>query len=273
MPNLSQVDPRVIYAMFKGEPGTRKSTQALSFPGKQYWFSWDRKMQSLIVPMRLWNIDPSLIDYDDYADWNSAKAKLERFQTDCPYDVLIFDSITSCADMTLRQTLKMKSGVTRQSGQAAGMQIAGIAINEIEDYNAESSALNELIAITKDIQDYKYRQGTIVTIILIAHIMEVTKQVNNKQVMSRTIVTAGKRVAAKLPAYCSEVYHFGMEKSIIEGGEGDLIIRTQHSGNDFARTALNLPNEIKFGADPLYKKWIAPAIAKLKEKQPEITRL
>ena len=33
-----------LYCMFKGEPGTRKSTQALSFPGPQYWFSWDRKM-------------------------------------------------------------------------------------------------------------------------------------------------------------------------------------------------------------------------------------
>jgi hypothetical protein len=29
---------------------------------------------------------------------------------------------------------------------------------------------------------------------------------------SRTIVTAGKRVAAKIPAYCSEVYHFGIKK-------------------------------------------------------------
>jgi hypothetical protein len=266
MPKLSDVDPGIIYAMFKGEPGTRKSTQALSFPGRQYWFSWDRKMQGIQLPMKLWGINPDLVDYDDYHDWNAAKAKLEKFQVECPYDLLVFDSVTSCADMVLRQTLDLKVGMTRGSGQAAGMKIAGIAINEIEDYNAESSALNELIALTKDIQDYKRKRGEPLTIILIAHIMDVSKMINGKMVASRTIVTAGKRVAAKLPAYCSEVYHFGVETAIIEGSSGDLVVRTQHNGYDFARTSLNLPAEIKFGDSPLYSGWIKPAIAKMREK-------
>ena len=38
--------------------------------------------------------------------------------------------------------------------QTAGKLIAGIAVNEIEDYNAESAALQELIALTKDIHIY-----------------------------------------------------------------------------------------------------------------------
>lgn len=272
MPNLSTIDPSILYCMFKGEPGSRKSTQALSFPTPQYWFSWDRKMQSLLVPMRNWGIDPKLIEYDDYEDWNKPSKKLESFQLNCPYSTLVFDSITSCADMTLRQTLKSKGGTTRKSGATAGKQIAGIDINELEDYNAESSALNELIALTKDIQSYKKSQGQPLTIILIAHVMEITKQVEGKMVMNRTIVTAGKRVAAKIPAYCTEVYHFGNEKSVVVGQAGDYMLATENTGDDFARTALNLPREIKFGNEPLYNKWIEPAIKKLQEPVSIINR-
>jgi hypothetical protein len=47
MANMNEVNFNSLYCMFKGEPGTRKSTQALSFPGPQYWFSWDRKMNGI----------------------------------------------------------------------------------------------------------------------------------------------------------------------------------------------------------------------------------
>ena len=265
MANMENIDPSIMYTMLKGEPGTRKSTQALSYPGKQFWFSWDRKMQGILLPMRKWGIDPKRIDYEDYDDWNKPKQQLEKFQVNCPYDVLIFDSITSCADMTLRQTLSLKAGAVRRSGAQAGKMIAGIAVNEIEDYNAESSALNELIAITKDIQNYKKSQGQALTIILIAHVMEVQKTVNNEQIASRTIVTAGKRVAAKIPAYCSEVYHFGVEKSMVAGQGGAITIKTHHTGDDFARTALDLPPTITIGDDPLYDKYIKPAIERMKQ--------
>lgn len=259
---MTAVDPSLIYALFKGEPGTRKSTQALSFPTPQYWFSWDRKMNSLIVPMRKWNIDPILIDQDSYDNWDKARIKLESFQSTCKYATLVFDTLTSCADMTLRQSRKSKS--------SGGKKIGSIQVDDIEDYNAESAALNELIALTKDIQDYHYTQGKIINIILIAHVLEVTKtSLDNKVNVTRSIVTAGKRVSAKIPAYCSEVYHFGMEKSFVVGQGGDYIALTEGSGDDFARTALDLPKSIKFGSDKLYDRWIKPAIETLKQ-QPQL---
>ncbi len=261
MPTLNNVDPSVQYVMFKGEPGTRKSTHALSYPKKQYWFSWDRKMSGIIVPARKWGIDMSQIEYDDYDDWSKASKKLEQLQLNCPYKTLVFDSITSCADMTLRQTLKLKSGAIRSSGAKAGKQIAGITVNEIEDYNAESSALNELIALTKDIHAFHK-----VNIILIAHVMEAAyNNVTTGQTrISRTIVTAGKRVAAKIPAYCTEVYHFGVKKGMVEGQGGEYVAITENTGDDFARSALDLPLELKLREDPLYETHILPAIEKLK---------
>jgi hypothetical protein len=137
MPTMSDANFNALYCMFKGEPGTRKSTQALSFPGPQYWFSWDGKMTGIYLPMRKWGIDPKSIVYDDYDDWTKARLKLEQLQVNCPYKTIVADSITSCADMTLRQTTRLKYGVKRASGAAAGKLIAGIAVNEIEDYNAD----------------------------------------------------------------------------------------------------------------------------------------
>lgn len=262
MPNLSETDPSRIYAMFKGEPGTRKSTSALSFLplGKQYWFSWDRKMNGILLPAQRWGFNTRDVDYDDYDDWNKASVKLEKFRTDIKgYKTLVFDSITSCADCILRQTLNSKSGVTRRSGAVAGKQIAGININEIEDYNAESSALNELIAVTKDIQSYHK-----INIILIAHVMQADYRNTTTGVthISRSIVTAGKRVAAKIPSVCSEVYHFNIKKAFSENAGGKYTCLTSHTGDDFARTSYDLPAEIEFDDKPLYDNWIKPAIQK-----------
>lgn len=261
MPTMESVDPEAMAYMFKGEPGLRKSTQALSFPGPQYWFSWDQKMNSLILPMRKWGIDPKTITFDDYEDWTKAKAKLEQLKVNCPYKTVIFDSVTSMADMTLRQTIQLKYGAKRQSGAAAGKLIAGIAVNEIEDYNAESTALNELLAGAKDLIRYHK-----INVILIAHVVKAEYRDTAKKVthISRQIVTASKNTAAKFPAYMNEVYHFNIEQGFVEGQGGDYTLLTEHTGDDFARTGLGLDRMIKFGDKPIYATWIRPAIDKMK---------
>lgn len=260
MPTLKDIDPELMFVMMKGEPGLRKSTQALSFPGPQYWFSWDRKMSGILIPFKKWNLPADHITYDDYDDWSKASKKLESFQATCPYDTLVFDSLTSMADMTLRQTISKEKG---------GKTIANIRVNSIEDYSAESSALQELIALAKDIQSYHARQGNRkIKIVLIAHVVqaEYRNATTNTTHISRTIVTAGKKVAPKIPAYCTEVWHFN--RKITGGFQGaasaEYSMLTQHSGDDYARTSLDLPNEIVFGDDPLYSKWIKPAIDRLK---------
>jgi len=257
---MDEINLDSLYCLMKGEPGTRKSTSALSFPKPMYFFSWDKKMRSLLLPMRAWNINPKDIQYDDYDDWSKARAKLEQLQVNCPFKTIVLDSITSCADCALQQTMKLKYGTTRKSGATAGKTVAGIAINELEDYNAESAALAELISLTKDIHTYHK-----VNIILIAHVIQVDyKSVAGETHVSRTIVTAGKKIAGKIPAYCEEVYHFNIEKSIDTSQGGNYALLTQHTGDDFARTSLPLEKKIIFGNDPLYDKWILPAINQLK---------
>lgn len=260
MPSLETVTPtKGLFCMFKGEPGTRKSTQALSFPKPQYWFSWDRKMNALLIPQKEWGIDSSLIEYDNYDDWNKGRAKMEKLQVKCKYKTIIVDSFTSLADTILRQVIKGKIGKKRVSGADAGKIISGIPVNEVEDFNAEAAALTETMAILKDIQAYHK-----INIILIAHVIQADyKNLEGATHVSRTIVTAAKKIAAKIPAYCDEVYHFNvkggsMRKETVYG------LLTQHTGDDFARTVLPLDKEIEFGNNPIYETYLKPAIAQLK---------
>lgn len=262
MPDLSQSKIEAVYTLLKGEPGTRKSTQALSYPKPQYWFSWDMKMNALLLPMMKWGISPKEIKFDNYTDWNKPKAKLEEFQLNCPFKTLVFDSITSGADAINRQTLKLKQGTSTRSGADAGKLIAGIPVNTIEDFNAEDSALKELVALTKDINNYHK-----VNIILIAHIVQKEmKSPDGKTHMARILVTAGKSIAQKIPAYCDEAYHFNIKSGIDTSQGGQYALKTVHTGDDYARTMLDLPEEIVFGSDQLYDKWIRPAIDKLNER-------
>jgi hypothetical protein len=218
-------------------------------------------MNGIYLPMKKWGIDPKTIQYDDYDDWAKPKKKLEQLQVSCPFKTIIIDSITSMADMTLRQTMRVKYGTTRQSGATAGKLVAGIAVNEIEDYNAESSAIQELISLTKDINVYHK-----VNVILIAHVVKAEYRDTTKKTthISRQIVTAGKNVAAKIPAYCGEVYHFNIDAGFVEGAGGAYTLLTTHTGDDFARTALELPTKIELGDKPLYDTWVKPAIDKMK---------
>jgi len=252
MPNMSNVTLNSLFCLFKGEPGTRKSTAALSFPRPQYWFSWDRKMESLIIPMRNWGVKPEEVEYDDYTEWSKAEKKLKDFQVNCKFKTLIVDTITSNADGINKGTMRIKGEPNK---------VGGIPVNSIEDYKAEESALQDLVSKLKDIHKY---HGT--NVILIAHVIQREQVREGKTHMARTIVTAGKGIAQKIPGYCTEVYHFNIKPDMQADKEGNYALKTTHTGDDFARTSLPLPPEIVFGNRPLYDEFLLPVIQKFNPK-------
>lgn len=257
MPSLADVKMNALFTMMKGEPGTRKSTCALSYPTPQYWISTDQKMEALTLPSKRWGIRPNDIQFDDYTDWAKPAAKLEQLQLNCPFRTIIVDSITSIGDCMTSQVRKAKKG--------EGKKIGGIAVSGLEEFNAESSAFMDLIAMLKDI--HKFHK---VNIIMIAHVLGARKDndANKLTHHSRIIVTGAEKISAKLASYMTEAYHFNIKNDFDADKEGHYALLTSHTGNDYARTSLPLSREVVFDADPLYEKWIAPAIKKLEEEQP-----
>lgn len=261
MPTLSDVKlDDGLFTMFKGEPGTRKSTQALSYPLPQYWFSTDQKMEALQLPAKRWGIDMSKVHFDDYVDWKDPRNKLEAFRTNCPYKTLIIDSITSIGDAMTSQVRKAK----KDDGVSTKV-IGGIQVSGLEEFNAESQAFKEMISLLKDVSKYHK-----LYVILIAHVIGQRKdEDNNKQTHhSRIIVTGAAQIGAKIASYVTEAYHFNIRAGFEANSEGKYGCLTVHTGNDYARTSLPLPREIEFNNDPLFEKWIAPAIKKQMEEKP-----
>ena len=263
MQSLDKERVETVFAMFKGEPGTRKSTQALSFPTPQYWFPTDGKMNALVLPAKYWGVSLADVHYDKYTDYNSVIKKLNEFQLKCPYKTLVIDSITSMADVINRQTIKLKSGTTTKDGAEKGIRVGGIPVNSLEDYKAEASAFQELIAVCKDIQVFHK-----INIILIAHVIgDRPVSAGDQTHFARIIITGGKTISGKIPAYCDETYHFNVEADINADMPGKYGCLTVHTGADFARTALPLERKIIFGDKPLYAGWIKPAMDKLNAQQ------
>lgn len=259
-PTLDNVKLDALFTMFKGEPGTRKSTSALSYPTPQFWISTDRKMEALQLPAKRWGVSMKDVNYEDYTDWDKPRTKLEQLQTRCPYKTIIVDSVTSLGDSMTSQVRKFKKGGD------GGKKIGGISVSGFEEYNAEASAFQELIALLKDIHGY---HG--VHVILIAHVVGQRKGDDNNNLThhARVIITGGDKIAGKLASYMTEVYHFNVESAMnVDSGEGKYGIFTTHTGNDYARTSLPLDRRILFNNQPLYERWIKPAIEKLNNEQP-----
>jgi len=260
MPTLESVNLDSLITMLKGEPGTRKSTCALSWPTPQYWFSTDRKMQALMLPMKRWGINPKEVQYDDYIDWTKMKNKLEQFQLNCPFRTIIVDSVTSSGDNITGEV----KGIKRTKNE--GKIIGNINVSGLEEYNAEASAFQEMIALLSDIGEYHK-----INVILIAHVIGQRKNDDNNKLThhSRVIITGGDRISGKIASRMTEVYHFNIEQEFnVDSGEGKYGLFTTHTGNDYARTCLPLERKIVFNNEPLYEKWIKPAIEKLKAEQP-----
>lgn len=251
-----------LFTLMKGEPGTRKSTSALSYPTPQYWVSTDQKMEALVKPARNWGIKKTDIEADDYNDWDKPRKFLEGLRVNCKYKTIIIDSITSIGDCMTSQVKKSKKDDNK------GKALGGIVVSGFDEFNAEASAFQDLIALTKDI--HKYHK---INIIMIAHVIAARKDndVNKLTHHSRTIVTGGEKISAKLASYMTEVYHFNIGTSFDADAEGNYELLTVHTGNDYARTSLDIPRKIQFNDKQLYSEWIKPSIDKMSNR-PEMAK-
>lgn len=243
-----------VLAMFKGEPGTWKSSSAITFPTPQFWFSQDGKMNSVMKPARLHGVDISQVEYEEYKTWTEMERKVESLQLNCKYKTLIIDSVTTVGDTVNFETLGIKSKDDK------GKKIGGIRVNSIEDYNAQAAAFTSLLSRMKDIRAFHNTN-----IILIAHVVG-ERVITEKSVTNaaRTIVTGGKAISGKIPAYCDEIYHFDVVPNPVEGAMPDFQIFTVPTGFDFARTALSLPTRFLISPNKnLWKDFVEPAITQM----------
>lgn len=247
---LSDVTPgKRIFGMLKGEPGTGKTLAAASFAklGRTYIFDCEGRIAPIVTYYS--KIAPEVIqniEFDTYTSYFALKSKLEAFKVSCPYKTIIIDSLTSLADLILRQIFGAKGD--------KGKKVGGIKVTDLEDFGGESSGLMEVLDLSRVIKAH---------MLWTAHVLVVTEKVGMATHVSRSLLTGGKKIGAKLPAYFDEVYHFNVEADMDVAKGPTYTALTRHVGEDWSKTALDLPPRIDFTNKLFVEELIkyAPAIA------------
>ena len=237
MPSFDDFIPgKDLKVILKGEPATRKTSAAASFPGTTKWWDADHKIGSLWTPKQK-GLVAAEIDYEEINTYIDLKPKLIQQTKYNPYDNTVIDSLSNLIDRQLYAWSKDGKKITR-----------GIKVNEIEDWLAESTMITELMEIIEEISG---------NVFLICHVWKSEQEILGSPVrILRQIVTGGKKAAAKLPSKFNEVWHFQSEAGI-ETETTEYKCLFENSEIDFARTALGIPRKIDW-TDKSFYECIAP---------------
>lgn len=238
--------------LYVGPPGSAKTVSAaswvLSDPDKPiYIFDLDGRVAPLLrfYPKHLNRIET---DYYGPNDFPKVNKKLDALQSKCPYSTVIFDGLTSLGDQLINYMLSLRGagGDKEGKGKKAGiLELAGP-----EDFGGEARGLSMMLDIGRSLPCH---------FILTAHYLMITyeDQITKKTHVQRQLVTAGKKVAAKVPIYFDEMYYFDTESAMAINAPPKYICRTAGGSGFSAKTALPLPTIIdvtinKPGVDPYF---------------------
>ncbi len=192
----------------KGRTGSGKTIASC---GKEfrpvYVFDTDQRMTSVIDYYRRLDGNATGIEYDSFhmgMSFNKLDKRMDELLISCPYKTVVLGSLTSYIHIVLVHILNLKAGVARNSNKPA-KNIAGIQVNELEDYNAEDAAIIfELIGFLMALK------GQGVNIILEAHVTPIEYKNLDGSIRQTVleILTKGKKAPAQIPGYFDEVWNF-----------------------------------------------------------------
>lgn len=218
--------------LWKGDPGVGKSVAAGSFPDPIYFFDFDGRMEPVV---RYWQGKKD-IEYDTYHANNFERfdSKLEGFVTGKHrFKTIVGDSLTAISNATLAYqiTLRGTSKIPKGSG---GLDRGIIETPDVSDYGGEINYLNAIIDALRKLDSH---------VILTAHVLttESSNVVTREKIVTKTLLTGGKKIAAAIPAYFNEVWNFISEPQVDTRMQPVRKVYTSAGGVDYAKTALPLP--------------------------------
>lgn len=239
---------RGLFGLFKGKPGKGKSVAALSFPNS-YVFDFDRKMPAISLK----HYPEKEVSWDNFKNIFDLRDKMVEFQRHCPYETLIFDSVTSLSTLCLNSigtskgedVMKMLQNPIKTAKGELSVDVMGI-----DYYNGEANFFERFLVETAGI--LYARNENPKHVIFLAHILTVEQNNMLKPGViqkSSSIVTAGKKAAISIEKAFDENYTFNIIAPTSfdpAGTSAKFICNTQSYDEDMSRTSYNFPAQIDF---------------------------
>jgi hypothetical protein len=234
----------VLMTLIKGESGTGKTIMAVSYAlsGPLYIFDFEDRMRSVANYYRqIKRLDViQNVEYDTYYSFSKLRKKFQAIeQSPKGLKNVVIDSLTSFTDRVLSNTKQFKGNEQATTGQNVGRTVGEFRVNTLDDFNAESAAIQEFI-----VEHALILKSMKINVIVNAHVIKVKEDSDEgpgKTTIARYLMTGGKKSGQKIPGYYDEIYHTNIEPGMSTSDAPSYTIRTRHSGNDFAKTSLNLP--------------------------------
>jgi len=250
-------------ALFIGKPKTSKTVQAASWvlapdvdpDHRVLIYDLDGRCAPIV------NFYPSKLDLIERkyysskpSDFEAMKTHIENLQDNCPYRTVIFDGLTMLGENLINYMISLRGGQQSADDKIKGKKRGVLELAGVEDFGGEARGMAQILNIVGILP---------CNFIMTAHfiVTENTNVMTGRTTTTKQLMTAGKKVAARIPIGFDEIYFFEKRGGFTPGDIPTFIVRTQGDDESFAGTVLPLKPEMdvtmRFG-DPdnrcLYKQ-------------------
>lgn len=225
--------------LFKGHNGTGKTIAACGSQFRPvYIFNCEGRIESVLNYYKNRPEGLKGIEYDNFpigSGYYSIDKKMDELVARCEYRTVLMSSLTSFIYLILEHLIRDKFGKKTAKGFDAGKKIGGIPVNELQDFNAEDSAIiNDLIAA------FQQLKANGVNTILEAHItpyeVNYLEEGQRTSVTINNILTKGKKAPASVPGFFNEIYLFTKEHPGF-GKPPRYLVNTSGTATDDCKTS------------------------------------
>lgn len=262
----------VISLMAKGVNGTGKTIFNCS-PSLRptYVFNCEGRFESVL---QYYKGNLKDLEFDNFpigSGYFNLNKRMDDLVARCPYKTVVMSSLTSFIYVVLNHLIESKAGQKTKAGHPAGMRIGGIPVNELQDYNAEDSAIiNDLISFFQQLKV----QG--INTILEAHLTpyELSWFEDGQKVTQtiRQILTKGKKAPASVPNFFNEIWLFEKVSEGIMASQQTkkYMVNTQGTPLDECKTSWEIPNFAWTDNKDPYKKYVLDVLSNEIKETPTV---
>ena len=226
-----------------GAPSTGKTVSLADWPRPIQLHDFDFRLRPLlqVVPAEI----RKEIEYHSYGptDFQKFYDNMNKLELRCPFKTVVVDSLTTASSAIVGYSMSMRKGeVAASKGRKEYKSKGVIQIPEIEDYGAEGQALTDLIDFGRIIPAH---------FILTAHMITLDcKNLQGETWIEYSVLTAGRKIAAKIPALFDEVWWFEKTRDMSGKESYTVHFRGKGEGGLLSKTALPLPQRLTWTDKP-----------------------